>query len=432
MRVKISNGHLLCPAQRLSERGDLCLTEGKIVAAGKTPEGFSPDLEIALDGQYVCPGIVDLGVHTREPGEEHKASIASETRAAACSGVTTIVCSPDTRPVTDSSAVVELIHQRQQQSGQAQVLPLGALTKNLEGKQLTEVAALQRTGCVGLSNAGRPITSTEALRRAFEYAAGFAMPVFIHAQDGYLSNNGVMHEGRVSARLGLPGVPTTAETIAISRALLLVEQTGVRAHFCRLSCARAVTMIEQAKQEGLPVTADVGICHLYLTEQDVDGFNAQCHLSPPLRTEQDRDALLDGLQRGVIDALCSDHQPHDEDAKAAPFSLTEPGASTLEALAPLAFGLVNTSGCALPRVMDALSNQPARIINSEAGTLLPGKQADLFIFDPDKRWTLKAADLRSAGKNTPFDGRQMNGKVTHTIIMGKLVFQDDQPAHLTG
>lgn len=424
MRVRIHNGRLLCPTQGLDETGDLCLADGKIIATGKQPAGFSPELEIALNGEYICPGIIDLGVHTREPGAEHKASIASETAAATASGITIMVCTPDTRPVIDSSAVVELVHQRQQQSGKTQVLPLGALTSNLDGVRLTEVAALQRAGCVGLSNAGRPIVDTEVLRRAFEYAAGLAMPVFIHAQDSFLSNNGVLHEGRISARLGLPGIPATAETIAISRALLLAEQTGARVHFCRLSCARAVAMIEQAKQQGLPITADVGICHLYLTEQDVDGFNAQCHLTPPLRTEQDRDALRAGLQRGVIDALCSDHQPHDEDAKAAPFSLTEPGASTLEALAPLAFELVRESDCTPQRIVDALCRQPAGIINSEAGTLRPGSPADLFIFDPGQRWTLKASDMKSAGKNTPFDSRGMNGRVTHTFIGGGLVFKD--------
>ena len=234
-----------------------------------------------------------------------------------------------------------------------------------------------------------------------------------------------MHEGRISTRLGLPGIPETAETIAISRALLLIEQTGVTAHFCRLSSARSVELIDAAKQQGLPVTADVGICYLYLTELNVDGFNSQCRLWPPLRTDRDRLALLDGLTSGVIDAICSDHQPHDEDAKAAPFSRAEPGASTLEVLASLSFNLVATRGFNPGEIVRALSCRPASIIGIDSGTLADGAPADLFIFDDNRQWTVKAEQLASAGKNTPFDDWEMNGKVVHTIVDGKPAFQDN-------
>ena len=424
MRIAISNGHLICPAQQLDGRGDLYIADGRIVSAGKRMEGFSADLEITLDGQYVCPGIVDLSVHTREPGFEHKATIASETEAAVRAGVTSMVCPPNTRPVTDTPAVVELIHERQSRLNKTRIYPLGALTRGLDGRQLTEVAALKRAGCVGLSNADMPIVDTEVLRRALEYAAGFDLPVFIHPEDSYLRNQGVMHEGRISTRLGLPGIPETAETIAISRALLLIEQTGAGAHFCRLSCARSVELIGAAKQQGLPVTADAGIAYLYLSEVDVDGFNSQCRLWPPLRTDRDRQALLDGLRSGVIDAVCSDHQPHDEDAKAAPFSSTEPGASTLEVLAPLAFNLAAARGFSPGQIVQALTCRPASITRIDAGSLAGGARADLFIFDEDLQWTVKADNLASAGKNTPFDNWEMNGKVTHTIVGGKLAFQD--------
>ena len=424
MRISISNGHLICPAQQLDGQGDLYIADGRIVSAGKRIDSFSADLEITLDGQYVCPGIVDLSVHTREPGFEHKATIASETEAAVRAGVTSMVCPPDTRPVTDTPAVVELIHERQYRLNKTRIYPLGALTRGLDGRQLTEVAALKRAGCVGLSNADKPIVDTEVLRRAFEYAAGFDLPVFIHPEDSYLRNQGVMHEGRISTRLGLPGIPETAETIAISRALLLIEQTGVSAHFCRLSCARSVELIGAAKQQGLPVTADAGIAYLYLTEVDVDGFNSQCHLWPPLRTDRDRQALLDGLRSGVIDAVCSDHQPHDKDAKAAPFSSTEPGASTLEVLAPLAFNLAAARGFSPGQIVQALTCRPASIIGIDAGSLAGGARADLFIFDENLQWTVEAEKLTSAGKNTPFDNWEMNGKVTHTIVNGNLVFQD--------
>ena len=424
MRISISNGHLICPAQQLDGQGDLYIADGRIVSAGKRIEGFSADLEITLDGQYVCPGIVDLSVHTREPGFEHKATIASETEAAVRAGVTSMVCPPNTRPVTDTPAVVELIHERQYRLNKTRIYPLGALTRGLDGRQLTEVAALKQAGCIGLSNADKPIVDTEVLRRAFEYAVGFDLPVFIHPEDSYLRNQGVMHEGRISTRLGLPGIPETAETIAISRALLLIEQTGVSAHFCRLACARSVELIGAAKQQGLPVTADAGIAYLYLTEVDVDGFNSQCHLWPPLRTDRDRQALLDGLRSGVIDAVCSDHQPHDEDAKTAPFSSTEPGASTLEVLAPLAFNLAAARGFSPGQIVQALTCRPASIIGIDAGSLAGGTQADLFIFDENRQWTVEAKKLTSAGKNTPFDNWEMNGKVTHTIVNGKLVFQD--------
>lgn len=425
MRILISNGRLFCPAQQLDARGNLYIADGRIVSVGKPVDGFSADLKIALDGQFVCPGIVDLSVHTREPGFEHKATIASETEAAVRGGVTGMVCPPDTRPVADNPSVVELVHQRQSRLGKTRIYPLGALTKGLDGRQLTEVAALRQAGCIGLSNADKPIIDTEVLRRAFEYAAGFDLPVFIHPEDSYLRNQGVMHEGKISTRLGLPGIPETAETIAISRALLLIEQTGVRAHFCRLSCARSVELIGAAKQQGLPVSADAGICYLYLTEMDVDGFNPQCRLWPPLRTDRDRQVLLDGVRSGVIDAICSDHQPHDEDAKAAPFSSAEPGASTLEVLAPLSFDLAAARGIGLEQIVGALTCRPASIIGIDAGALTGGAPADLFIFDADRQWTVKAEELAGAGRNTPFIDWEMNGRVTHTIIEGKPVFQDE-------
>ena len=423
MRTVIRNGRLLCPGQRLDQLGDLYISDGRIVSAGRPVDGFSADLEIALDGQFVCPGIVDLSVHTREPGFEHKATIASETAAAVRGGVAGMVCPPDTRPVADNPSVIELVHQRQARLGKTRIYPLGALTRALDGLQLTEVAALRQAGCIGLSNADKPIIDTEVLRRAFEYAAGFDLPVFIHPEDSYLRNRGVMHEGKISTRLGLPGIPETAETIAISRALLLIEQTGVRAHFCRLSCARSVDLIGAAKQQGLPVSADAGICYLYLTEMNVDGFNSQCHLWPPLRSDRDRQALLDGLRSGVIDAVCSDHQPHEEDAKAAPFSRTEPGASTLEVLAPLMFNMT-TRGFSLEQIVGALTCRPASVIGTGSGTLADGVPADLFIFDEGRHWTVDAEKLTSAGKNTPFDGWEMGGKVVCTIIDGKVMFRD--------
>ncbi len=422
MRIKISNGHIICPSSQINATGDLYIAEGKILSVLRPLDGFTADVELDVPGQYVCPGIVDLSTHLREPGYAHKATIASECKAAACSGITSMVCHPDTQPVIDTPAVVELIHQRQSDARRTNIYPMGALTRGLTGEQLTEVLALKEAGCVGLSQARLPIIDTEVLRRALEYASGFALPVFICPEDHYLKNNGVMHEGRISTRLGLPGIPETAETVALSRVLLLVEQTGASVHFSRLSTAKSVEMIGLARQRGLPVTADVGICHLYLTEADVDGFNAQCHLLPPLRSDRDKQALIDGLATGVIDAVCSDHQPHDEDAKAAPFSATEPGASTLEVLAPLMFSLTDDNRLTIETMLRALTQRPASIINRPVGTLSENANADLFIFDKRLNWTVNAEKWVSAGKNTPFDGWEMHGKVTHTILNGELVY----------
>ena len=424
MRISISNGHLICPAQQLDGQGDLYIADGRIVSAGKRIDSFSADLEITLDGQYVCPGIVDLSVHTREPGFEHKATIASETEAAVRAGVTSMVCPPDTRPVTDTPAVVELIHERQYRLNKTRIYPLGALTRGLDGRQLTEVAALKRAGCVGLSNADKPIVDTEVLRRAFEYAAGFDLPVFIHPEDSYLRNQGVMHEGRISTRLGLPGIPETAETIAISRALLLIEQTGVSAHFCRLSCARSVELIGAAKQQGLPVTADAGIAYLYLTEVDVDGFNSQCHLWPPLRTDRDRQALLDGCAPASSTPSVQTTNPTIKTPKPRLSAAPSPAHPHWKSWRRWRSTWLLPAVSARGKSCKPLTCRPASIIGIDAGSLAGGARADLFIFDENLQWTVEAEKLTSAGKNTPFDNWEMNGKVTHTIVNGKLVFQD--------
>ncbi|MGI9229123.1 MAG: dihydroorotase, partial [Gammaproteobacteria bacterium] len=368
----------------------------------------------------LCPGVIDLAADFREPGLEHKATIASESTAAATAGVTAAVLTPQTVPVVDTAAVVELINRRAALAGGIRIYPLGALTAGLAGMRLSEIAALRQAGCIGLSNGRRPLSNLEVMRRAFEYAAGFALPVFIEAEEPSLKNNGVMHEGRISTRLGLPGIPATAETVAVSQCLMLIEQTGVRAHFSRLSCGKSVELIRAARGDGLPVTADVSINNLCLTEIDVDGFNADCHLNPPLRTDSDRDALLTGVRDGTIAAICSDHQPHDEDAKAAPFSETEPGAAGIELLAPLVFNLFEREQLSRAQAVAALSAGPAQVLGVEHGVIAPGRLADLFIFN-DTAWTVNRADLSGMGKNTPYHGWEMPGRASHTIINGKLI-----------
>jgi dihydroorotase len=422
MRILINDGRLLDPANKLDGKQDLYIADGKIVGIKKKPDGFESDLSINANGNIVLPGLVDLCARLREPGYVHKATFQSECHAANSSGITTICCPPDTNPVIDTTAVVDLIQQRTRNVNRTNVYPLAALTLGLKGEYLSEMDTLRRAGCIGVSNALAPIESTEVLRRAFEYAHSCGLTVFFFAEDYSLKNNGVAHEGPVSTRLGLPAIPETAETVALSRALLLVEQTQVKAHFCRLSSARSVSMIATAQEQGLPVTADVGICNLHLTEMDIADYNSDCHLQPPLRNERDRQGLIDGINKGVITAVCSDHQPHDADAKAAPFSQTEAGASTIEHLLPLMLHLVNRKEIKLEQAISVLTSQPANILGIDKGTLAVGSDADICILDLDSSNSVDKESLLSAGKNTPFKGWELPGQVAHTLFNGVVVF----------
>lgn len=420
-RIAIRHGRVLDPANGVDAIQDLFVAGGRIIALGDTPEGFVPEREIDASGQWVFPGVVDLCARLREPGSEHKATIASETRAAVSAGITTLCVPPDTSPVMDTPAVAELVRHRAKQSGRTWVLSLGALTQGLAGEQLAEMAALQEEGCVGVSNASAPIANGEILRRAMEYAASFDLTVYLHPRDPWLGRAGCMHEGWVSTRLGLPGIPETAETAALARDLLLIEQTGVRAHFCRLSSARGVEMLGEAQARGVAVTADVAAHQLHLTDADVGTFDANYHVIPPLRTARDRDALRSALSAGVLTAVCSDHQPHEAEAKLAPFGQTAPGISALETLLPLTLRLVEQGAIDLPTALLRLTRGPASVLGIETGTLTPGTRADLCVYDPAQRWQLTDGTLLSEGRNTPFLGEAFQGRVTHTLVAGRLV-----------
>lgn len=423
MRLRITNGRVIDPTNAVDGVQDVCIADGRIHAIGDTPAGFLADREIDASGLIVCPGLVDLSARLREPGAEHKATIASETRAAAGAGITTLCCPPDTDPVIDTPAVAELIRSRATAAGHARIVPLGALTQGLAGASLSEMAALKDAGCIGVSNAGKPVTNSHLLRCAMEYAATHGLTVFLHPEDEWLRNNGCMHEGAISTRLGLPAIPESAETAAVAQQLVLIEQTGVRAHFCRLSTARAARMIARARYDGLPVSADVAAHQLYLTEMDVADFNSQCHVIPPLRTQRDRDGLRAALARGTISAICSDHQPHEPDAKLAPFSATEPGISALETLLPLVLRLVDEDVLSLNDALAALTIHPASILGIDAGTLTLGAHADVCIFDPQRYREITPATLLSRGLNTPFMGWEFKGRVTHTLLAGKIVHE---------
>ncbi len=425
MQQVISNGRLIDPTTKLDQVADLYIVEGRIAGHGVKPDGFEADQTIDASNKVVIPGLIDFSARLREPGQEHKGTIASETRAAAAGGITTLCVSPDTDPIIETPAVAELIIRRASDAGFARVLPIGALTTGLEGEHLAEMELLHQQGqCIAVSNACRPVNQTHVMRRAMEYAASCGLPVFLHAEDRSLSQGGCVHEGVMSTRLGLPGLPEAAETVAVARELMLIEQTGVQAHFCHLSAAHSIQMIARAKHDGLPVTMGITPHHLHLTELDIGFFNTQCHVLPPLRTQRDRDGLRAGLTKGCISIICSDHQPHDLDAKLAPFADTEPGISGLETLLPLTLRLVTEGVVPLMDAIAKVTSEPAQILNlTDSGTLNKGARADICIFDPEQHWTVEPEQLLSAGKNTPFAGWELVGKVTHTLLEGRLVYQ---------
>ena len=424
MSLAIRGGHLIDPANGINGKRDLYVdADGFIAGVGRMPAGFRARRTLDATGRIVCPGLVDLRARLREPGLEHKATLESELRAAVAGGITTLCCPPDTNPVIDTPAMAQMIQSRAWRFGYAFAHPLGALTRGLEGRLLADMEALDDAGCVAFTNAQAPVIDTLVLRRAMEYAASFDLVVFLHSEDPWLTASGCCHEGEISARLGLPGIPEAAETAAVARNLALIDQTGVRAHFCGLSSARAAQMVAEAQRRGLPVSADVTAHHLHLTEHDLVGFDTQCHVQPPLRSRRDRDGLRRALASGVIAAVCSDHQPHEPDAKLAPFSESEPGISALETLLPLVLALAHEKLLDLPGAIARVTQHPADILGLDAGRLGVGATADMCIFDPKARWRLAAEDMVSRGRNSPFLGRELQGRVDYTIIGGRVVYE---------
>lgn len=425
-RIAIKGGRLIDPANGVDGLHDLFISDGLIAAIGEEPEGFIADLVIEAEGLIVCPGLVDLHARLREPGQEYKATIASETTAAAKGGITTLCCPPDTDPVIDTPAVATMILQRAEEAGRTHVLPIGALTQGLDGTHLSEMAALKRAGCIAVCNAYAPLANTLVERRALEYAASFDMMVILRPEDPHLRDDGCAHEGPVSNRLGLPGIPDAAESVAVARDLALAEHSGCKVHFHSLSSGSAVRMIEAARKGRSNITADVSAHQLHLTEMDIEDFNSNCHVSPPLRSTVDRHILREAVADGTIGAICSDHQPHEEDAKASPFPATAPGISGLETLLPLTLKLVDENVLSMQSAVARVTCGPADILGLPLGRLSPGLPADVCLFDPGKHWTLKGAEMASRGRNTPFAGWEFKGQVTHTIFSGRIVYRVDQ------
>ena len=422
--IRLRGGRVIDPATGMDEVTDVYVENGAIAALGRAPRGGKLKRTVDVTGLVVAPGLVDLGSRLREPGFEHKASIASEARAAVRNGFTTVCCTPDTAPVMDNPAVVEHVIQRASAARGARIKCLGALTVGLSGQVLAEMHALKSAGCVGVTNLDRAIMDTTVLKHAMAYAASAGLTVFLQSEDYWLGSQGHMHEGATSTRLGIPGIPRAAEIIALHRDLTLVAATGVRAHFGRLTTAEGLKPIHDARRAGLPVTADTSILNLTYTAADIGDFDANYHLRPPLRDAVDRSALRAAVKRGSLDAVCAYHEPHDADAKAAPFALTEPGASTFDIFLPALFDLVARGAFDLLTALKAASLAPCRILGLQGGTLAPGAPADLCVFDPAAEWDVTPDALASAGKNSPFLGRRLRGRNRLTLVGGSVVFDD--------
>lgn len=423
MSLLIRNARVIDPASGLDGlRNVLVSAEGKIAALTEANAAISAPEEIDASGLWLFPGAVDLATKLREPGLDHKATLNSETFAAAASGITTLCYQPEPGANFDNAAQVKLIYDLNRKLQYANVEVLGNLTQGLKGEQLSNMASLKRAGCVGVTNGLQPFHSLQTLRRAMEYAATHDLTVFISPVEHALAAGGYMHEGEISARLGLPAIPSAAETVAVAQTLALASHTGARVHFCRLSAKLSVRLIRQGKDSGLDITADVAAHQLFLTDVDVSDFNPLCHVMPPLRSSRDQDALREGLADGTIDAICSDHQPHEVDAKLAPFQQTEPGISALETLLPLTLRLVEEGVLSLPEALRKVTATPAHIIGSQSGRISVGAPADLVLFDPDTLWELDLNRMYSDGKNTPFGGWNFNGAVKRTLLAGKTVF----------
>lgn len=423
MKIEILNGHLVDPKNKIDKVANVFIADGTVAAIGNAPNDWSPDKTIDASNKLILPGLVELSASLREPGQEHKATIKSETHAAVAAGVTSLVCLPTTDPVVDSPAQVELIEQLSNDSNLCSVYVIGALTSGLKGESLSEMAALKAAGCVGVTNALHPINNSLVLRRAMEYAASQELTVFSYPLDYQLANKGCVHEGLTSSRLGLPGIPTAAETASVAFQLALIEELDVRTHFCRISSQRAMNMISRAKYDKLPVTADISILHLFLTDQDIKDFDGFCNNLPPFRSQNDLKGLRESLKKGGSSAICADHQPHEIEAKLAPFQSTEPGSSTLESLLPLVLKLVNEKVISLSDAVRLITQGPAEIVDIDAGSLCIGSNADTCIVDPDLTWTLSDETIHSRGKNTPLLGVKLKGRITHTLHHGKIVFE---------
>jgi dihydroorotase len=431
MKVLIQNGRVIDPTSQRDEMADVAIAAGRIIAIGKVPADFAPSRTIDARGCIVAPGLVDLAARLREPGHEHEGMLESELSAAMAGGVTSLVCPPDTDPVLDEPGLVEMLKYRAEKLNRSRVFPLGALTLQLKGEVLTEMIQLTESGCVGFGQADVAVLDTQVLQRALQYASSCGYTVWLRPND-YFLGGGAAASGALATRLGLPGVPVAAETIALHTLFELVRATGARVHLCRLSSAAGVALVRQAKAEGLPITCDVSVNSLHLSDADIGYFDSRMRLSPPLRQQADREALRAALADGTIDALVSDHTPVDEDAKLLPFAEAEPGATGLELMLSLALKWGEEAKVPMARVLDAVTAAPARVLGNALGTLqasvgqlVVGGVADVCVFDAQARWVVEPTALRSQGQHTPFSGYELPARVRHTLVGGQLAYTQE-------
>ena len=414
---------MIDPKHGIDRKASLYIAAGKVAAVGEAPGGWHANRVLDAAGLVVCPGLIDSSARLREPGFEYKATLESEVAAAVAGGVTSLACPPDTDPPLDEPGLVQMLKHRARSLNQAHVYPIGALTVGLKGDTITEMGELTEAGCIAFSQADAALADMQVLLRALQYAATFGYRVWLRPQDVHLARGGVAHDGEVATRLGLPAIPAFAETIALDAIFELVRATGVHVHLARLSTHDGVARMRAAKKAGLPVTCDVAIHHVHLCDVDIGWFNAHCHLVPPLRSTRDRAALRAGLVDGTVDIICSDHTPVDDDAKQLPFAEAEPGATALELLLPLTLQWAKEEKLPLSAALGRITAAPARVLGLDAGHLAPGADADVCVFDPDLHWVVAPSALRSQGKNTPFLGLELSGKVRYTLVGGQVVHE---------
>jgi len=439
VKILIQNGRVMDPSSGRDEIADIAIAAGRIIAIGNVAADFHANRTLDATGCVVAPGLVDLAVRLREPGQEHAAMLESEMAAAVAGGVTSLVCPPDTEPVLDEPGLVDMLKFRAEKLHQARVFPLGALTRGLKGEALTEMAELTESGCIGFGQAEVPIVNTQVLQRALQYAATFGYTVWLRPQDVWLGK-GVAASGPLATRMGLAGIPVMAETIALHTLFELLrsvhgkdrhpEDSRARVHLCRISSAAGLELVRQAKAEGLPVSCDVSIHNLHLSDVDIGYYDSRLRLQPPVRQQRDRDALRAGLADGSIDALVSDHNPVDSDAKVLPFAEAEPGATGVELLLGLAAKWALQDGLGLMQALAVLTSGPQAVLGNSLGTLQhsvgqisEGGQADLCVFDPNGSWLVQPAHLRSQGKHTPFEGHELPVRVRATLVGGQVAYE---------
>jgi len=429
MKLLIANGHLIDPAAP-ENTGMSVLIENGRVEAWLGPGDSAPEGCEILDasGLLVAPGFIDMHVHLREPGQEHKETIASGCAAAVAGGWTSVCPMPNTTPVNDNAAITRYMIEQAERAGLANVFPIGAITKSSDGSELAEMGEMKAAGAVAVSDDGRPVPNAGIMRRAMQYARDFDLPVIDHCEDKSLSSGGVMHEGRVSLLLGLKGMPALAEEIDAVRDILLAKETGAHIHIAHISTKGAIEAVRRAKNEGINVTCEVTPHHFTLTDKAVEGYDTNTKMSPPLRSEEHLDAIIEGIKDGTIDAIATDHAPHHADEKALEYDRAPFGITGLETAIGLAFNeLVHKGVIGLERLVEMCAANPAKIFRLEGrGTLKPGSIADITIIDPERKWTYSNADSRSKSRNTPFDGWEFTGKPVATIIAGNMVHNDPQ------